>query len=166
MKDAHTHRTCPACDADQATRLETYSRDVWDVVQCDACGFVYLQNPPPSEALQEDFAWEKTYAEKKKQGGSTPLSGLNRWLRKTIGLKSGQRSDKRYLAWFGPGPVLDIGCGARIRVEEPMIPYGIELSTALWVNPTGRCARAAAIACMPRALWVSMNSSRECSTAS
>ncbi len=125
------HRPCPACQADRSSRLEAYAPADWDVVACGNCGFVFLRNPPPYAALEEDFAWEKTYAEKKKQGGSTGLSGLNRRLRAALGLTGGKRGDAKFAAWFGAGKVLDIGCGDRIRTAIPITPYGIELSTAL-----------------------------------
>jgi SAM-dependent methyltransferase len=92
---------------------------------------VFLQNPPPYEALEEDLAWEKTYAAKKKSGGSTAISGLNRRLRAWLGIGSRTKDSAGYLSWFGPGNVLDIGCGDQIRVAAPMVPYGIELSTML-----------------------------------
>lgn len=126
-----TPRPCPACGTDHAKRLEAYSPAEWDVVECQTCGFVYLRNPPPYQALKEDFAWEKTYAEKKKKGGSTGLSGFNRWLRGKLGLTGGKRGDKLFPRLFGAGKVLDIGCGDRIRTEPPITPYGIEISTAL-----------------------------------
>ena len=125
-------RTCPNCDAAAATRLDAYSPAEWDVVKCQTCAMVYLQNPPPYVALEKDFAWEKTYAEKTKKGGSTGFSGLNRWLRSALGVKSRTGTSDKYLRWFGPGRVLDIGCGEQLRVGAPMVPYGVELSTALW----------------------------------
>lgn len=125
-------RPCPLCGGPRSERLKAYAPAEWDVVQCADCGMVYLHNPPPYEALEEDFAWEKTYAEKKKKGGSTVLSGLNRWLRARLGMTGGKRADRSYLNWFGPGRVLDVGCGDLLRVGAPMVPYGIELSTALW----------------------------------
>ena len=125
-------RTCPNCGGETATRLEAYSPAEWDVVRCQTCAMVYLQNPPPYEALEEDFAWEKTYVAKKKKGGSTPISGLSRWLRARLDPWRRERADSRYLNWFGPGRVLDIGCGARLRVAAPIVPFGVELSTALW----------------------------------
>jgi SAM-dependent methyltransferase len=121
-------RACPSCAATAATPLDTYSSDGWHIVQCAACAFVYLQNPPPYEALEEDLSWEKTSAAKKLKGGSTPLSGLNRKIRAMFGHKSGQRAARRYAGWFGAGPVLDIGCGKFVRTRPPMVPYGIELS--------------------------------------
>jgi 2-polyprenyl-3-methyl-5-hydroxy-6-metoxy-1,4-benzoquinol methylase len=123
---------CPVCAADRAARLEAYAPAEWDVVECGECKMVYLRNPPAYETLQDEFAWERTYAEKRKLGGSTAFSGINRWIRAKLGLQGGRRTDRRFLGWFGAGPVLDIGCGGGNRVLPPMVPYGIELSNALW----------------------------------
>lgn len=73
-----TYRPCPACDATQASPVATYSRDKWVVAACDACDFVFLRNPPDNEALQEDFAWEKTCVVKKAKDGFAPALNLAR----------------------------------------------------------------------------------------
>ena len=124
-------RPCPGCDDPSASRLDAYSRDLWHVATCDNCHLTYLRNPVTYEALKEDFAWEKTYEEKKETSrGSTGLSPMIRRLRKTLGLThKGQQS--KMGTWFNNGKVLDIGCGNLDNVPEPMIPYGIELSRAL-----------------------------------
>ncbi|MCB2136405.1 MAG: class I SAM-dependent methyltransferase [Rhodobacteraceae bacterium] len=124
-------RSCPACDGTAATRIDQYSPPEWDVVACNRCGFVYLQNPPEYEALEEDYAWEKTYVEKTRKGGSTPFSRANRWLRTRLGLLGGRRETHLYPALFGAGRVLDIGCGNVVRARPPITPYGIELSRKL-----------------------------------
>ncbi|MFZ1728423.1 MAG: hypothetical protein WAU13_17420, partial [Albidovulum sp.] len=78
QRHADTSRPCPHCDTRDATRIAAYSKGEWDVVACDACGFVYLANPVSYADLSEELAWEKTYVEKAQKGGSSPLSGLNR----------------------------------------------------------------------------------------
>ena len=131
MRDTPTYRPCPACDAEHASTIAAYSRDEWVVAACDACDFVYLRNPPAYEALEEDFAWEKTYVEKKKASkGSTFLSPLVRSMKQKTKLFMRDR-DAKMRAWFKNGAVLDIGCGTGGRIPAPMTPYGIELSTAL-----------------------------------
>ena len=136
MTAERTYRTCPACGADDGHRRDAYSPDGWDVVECGACGFAYLRNPPPYAALEEDFAWEKTHAERseKRRG---PLSRANRRLRAALGLR-GRRSPAMFAKLFGPGRVLDIGCGAGDWIGPPMTPYGIELSRALWAEADAR----------------------------
>lgn len=133
-----THRPCPACDSIAATRLDAYSPDGWNVVACDACGFTFLQNPPPYAALEEDLAWEKTYVAKKEQGGSTGFSAINRRLRTKLKMRPGTRGTAAFTRAFGSGRVLDIGCGRGSRIRPPMVPYGIELSRALQAQADAR----------------------------
>ena len=124
-------RPCPSCDSTEATKWEAYSQDPWHVARCSGCDLTYLRNPVPYTALEEDFAWEKTYEEKKtKTGGSTALSPAIRNARKRLRLTH-KGKQKRMGVWFNNGKVLDIGCGDLMNVPEPMIPFGIELSRAL-----------------------------------
>ena len=126
-----TARPCPSCEGRVATRIAAYSRDEWHIVACDACGFVYLANPVGYADLREALAWEKSYALKARKGGSSPLSGLNRRLRRALGHRGGERGTRVWTRAFASGAVLDIGCGEFLRPPEPMVPYGIELSNAL-----------------------------------
>lgn len=135
------HRACPACDSTVATRIDAYSPNGWVVAACDACGFVFLRNPPPYAALEEDFAWEKTYAAKKETGGSTGLSTTSRRVRtgiRRLGAPPGARGIATLARIFGTGRVLDIGCGHGHRILPPMVPYGIELSRALHAQADAR----------------------------
>jgi len=123
-------RDCPVCDSSACTPLPAYSPDHWDMVTCAACNLVYLRNPAEYAALEEDFAWEKTYEEKKTATeGSTPISPYVRTIRTKLGLTRDRTAAFR--RWFHDGHVLDIGCGDGARIKPPMTPYGIELSTAL-----------------------------------
>lgn len=124
-------RPCPACDTPAATKLVAYSKNNWLVATCIGCALTYLRNPVAYEALEDDYAWEKTFeAKKEKTGGSTGLSPAIRRLRKSLGLTHRGQKGKMG-AWFNNGKVLDIGCGDHENVPEPMIPFGIELSRAL-----------------------------------
>ncbi|WP_299303767.1 class I SAM-dependent methyltransferase [uncultured Litoreibacter sp.] len=126
-----TYRPCPACDAPQATQIVDYSRDEWVVAECDGCAFVYLRNPPSYEALEEDFAWEKTYVEKKEASkGSTWFSPLGRKIKAATKMQGRDRNAK-YIDWFQGGSVIDVGCGWGNRIPEPLTPYGIELSNMM-----------------------------------
>lgn len=130
MKDIATYRPCPGCETTDHTPWALYSQNEWEVVRCKACDMTYLRNPVEYEALEEDFAWEKTYEEKRSGGGSTPLSGFVRKLRAaTVGLHRDKQAAFR--KWFNDGHVLDIGCGTGDRIRPPMTPYGIELSNVL-----------------------------------
>ncbi len=124
-------RPCPACESPRASALPQYSRGDWQIVTCSECSLTYLANPVEYVALEEDFAWEKTYVEKKqKTGGSTRLSPLIRKLRQRLRLTH-RDQHALFRSVFGDGHVLDIGCGTGEQIRPPMTPYGIELSTAL-----------------------------------
>lgn len=124
-------RTCPVCASDHSTPWPAYSPDGWQVGQCADCDLTYLRNPVSYEALEEDFAWEKTYAAKKtKSKGSTALSPLIRSLRQKLGLTH-RDQHALFCEAFKNGHVLDIGCGTGTQIRPPMTPYGIELSIQL-----------------------------------
>jgi 2-polyprenyl-3-methyl-5-hydroxy-6-metoxy-1,4-benzoquinol methylase len=131
MLDQTTYRDCPACGASGTSPVTAYSPDPWQVADCGDCGFTFLRNPPEYEALEEDFAWQKTHAAKRVASGkgSTPFSPIARKIRNGLGMyRDKTRSFRR---WFNDGHVLDIGCGWGQRIAPPMTPYGIELSTEL-----------------------------------
>ena len=131
MLDDAQHRHCPACEANDPSTIEAFSPEPWNVATCGACGFVYLTNPPAYEALEEDFAWEKTFEAKKTASkGSTVFSPLARKVKEKTKLFLRDR-DAKMRQWFNNGRVLDIGCGSGLRIPEPMTPYGIELSKML-----------------------------------
>ena len=57
------HRLCPLCGTDNVrVKPSVYSRDQWIIKMCARCDFVYLENPPSYEELEETYAWEKTLA--------------------------------------------------------------------------------------------------------
>ena len=125
-----TARACPTCAATDHTVWDAYSPEPWQLVQCSDCGLTYLQNPVTYEALEEDFAWEKTYETKKAQSkGSTPLSPYIRKIRNALGMY--RSKDASFRKWFNDGHVLDVGCGWGQRIAAPMTPYGIELSNSM-----------------------------------
>ena len=131
------YRPCPNCGARDSDLWYAYSPEDWEVVRCRDCDMTYLRNPVEYEALEEDYAWEKTYEEKRAKGGSTALSPMIRNLRQKLGLTHRQGADK-LRKWFKDGHVLDVGCGEGYRVVEPMTPYGIELSKGLHAEADAR----------------------------
>lgn len=131
MLDQTTYRDCPACGTSGTRPVTAYSPEPWQVVECDGCKFTFLRNPPDYQALQEDLAWEKTYEAKRSASGrgSTRFSPVARRIRNRLRMyrdKTGQ-----FRKWFKDGHVLDVGCGWGQRINPPMTPYGIELSSAL-----------------------------------
>ena len=125
-----TLRACPVCNCAEATPRPDDAPEPWQIGTCAHCGLTYLRNPPDYAALQDELAWEKTYAAKKAATrGSTPFSPLARRLRK--GLRMYRDKTNAFRRWFNDGHVLDVGCGAGDRIGPPMTPYGIELSNEL-----------------------------------
>lgn len=127
------NRACPQCAGREVGPLSVYSTAEWSVVRCNACGFVFLHNPPEYESLVEEFAWEKTApAEKKRRKADRPfLMAIDRITRWRLHMFSGGR-EALYRRLFGPGRVLDVGCGGGAGAPEPFVPFGIEISKALY----------------------------------
>jgi SAM-dependent methyltransferase len=130
------HRLCPLCDTDNAVaKPSVYSRDQWIIKMCTGCHFVYLENPPSYEELEETYAWEKTshqVAQKKTE------SALRRGVRVIERYKDRLiRRDKLIdlvRQFFPAGPVIDVGCGGgevMARLDQQYIPSGIEVSKQL-----------------------------------
>ena len=140
-------RPCPQCGSLVCVFLSHYSSPPWQLVECSACGFVFLRNPPEYKRLISEYAWEKTrVAEKGRRTRRSPLlAWVDRGTRWRLSVFSPGLSGRLKSLWR-PGPVLDVGCGAGNRVPEPYIPVGIEISEALWreadINMRARGGRA------------------------
>ena len=125
-------RACPQCGSSAFHALTDYSSLPWQIVECGACGFIFLRNPPQYERLSSEFAWEKTrVAEVERRRARSPirmwLDGMTRW---RAGIYSpGIAAGLKRL--FAPGRVLDVGCGSGKKVPEPFIPFGAEISEVL-----------------------------------
>lgn len=129
---------CPVCGADNRNApVLSYSRVPWEIKQCKACRMVYLENPPASEALQGELAWEKTFEiesnERRKRSllfylaGRAPKAAIQRVTRRNKLLDFVKKNIK-------PGPILDIGCAGGHTLNslpEMYIPFGIEISHEL-----------------------------------
>lgn len=153
------HVACPLCGADNAsTPVLPASRDQWQLKQCARCGMVYLENPPEPEALEEEIAWEKTFAEESAtRRQRNPL--LHKLGRAPKALVQGVTKRDKLVAlvteFFEPGPVLDVGCAGGhtlLKLPAQYIPFGIEIShelsqraSALFAPRGGRVVQADAL---------------------
>jgi SAM-dependent methyltransferase len=131
-------RACPLCGCDNASRPpDRYSQPPWLLKRCSQCGLVYLENPVAYSALENEMAWEKTYAaeaETRRQrnpilyrAGRAPKALWQRLLRRDKLVSWIQR-------YIAPGPVLDVGCAGGHTLERlppQFVPYGIEISAEL-----------------------------------
>ncbi|NOZ32208.1 MAG: class I SAM-dependent methyltransferase [Alphaproteobacteria bacterium] len=127
-----TVRPCPICDTQASTPVDRYSRDPWSVERCDDCRHVYLKNPPGYGALEENFAWQKTFrSEHERRLKESPIAYRldvatrfrHAWFRKS--------TVEKYRAWFRSGNILSIGCGNTRGWFQDFTPYGIEISKEL-----------------------------------
>jgi len=98
---------------------------------------VYLENPIGYEQLEEDFAWERTFAaeSKERRRRNPTLHAIGRFPKKAIQFLL-KRDKLLHLVtrYVQPGPVLDVGCaGGHTLMSLPAqyIPYGIEISHEL-----------------------------------
>lgn len=133
-----THRACPLCGTDNKKRKPSvYSKGEWILKECQACSFVYLENPPVYEELEENFAWEKTYAkEAELRRERNPL--LYRISSKGKELKGKYLKRNKLRDLLGKlsvtGKVLEVGCGGGQFLKglgEGCVPFGIEISRHL-----------------------------------
>jgi SAM-dependent methyltransferase len=128
---AGVNRACPHCGGEAFHALPDYSVAPWQIVQCPACSFVFLRNPPQYERPSSEFAWEKTrVAEVERQKSNRPVRiWLDRMTRWRAAIYSPGIAGR--LRLFVPGRVLDVGCGSGKKVPEPFIQFGIEISEVL-----------------------------------
>jgi SAM-dependent methyltransferase len=143
-------RICPLLERQTATRRLPYAPQPWQLLECLESGFVYLGNPPGYDALEQQYAWERTSAlataarrdsEPYLHAASAAYGAFRRRV-----LRRNKVADlcRAPLAESGAGPihVLDVGCGDGRLLERVVaglpsgvarrcVPDGIELSRAL-----------------------------------
>ncbi|MCG3150008.1 MAG: hypothetical protein PCFJNLEI_03475 [Verrucomicrobiae bacterium] len=133
-----TTRVCPACSTDnRQVRAHPYSRDEWQLKTCQKCRFVYLENAPRYEDLDTSLAWEKSLpAEKVRRRKEEPLlhklnAPIKRFRKHVMKRNKLAALVRKH---FGPGAILDVGCGSGRRTAELgeiYIPHGVEISSRL-----------------------------------
>jgi SAM-dependent methyltransferase len=124
-------RVCEVCGSADHVPLRRYTVSQWPVVQCSACGFVFLVQVPAYELLVDEYAWEKSHKKEAARRKRRFLSKFDHATRFRLAIgKSGERRLMRS-ALGSSGRILDIGCGPGPRVPEGFTPYGIEISKGL-----------------------------------
>jgi 2-polyprenyl-3-methyl-5-hydroxy-6-metoxy-1,4-benzoquinol methylase len=164
------HRPSPLLGRVAPSEPLGYAPAPWRLRRCLETGFVYLDNPPPSEVLVDEHAWEISHrAESDRRRDAEPLR-----YRVSQGLKTARarlrRNKMRDLAidavlarGAARTQVLDVGCGGGGLLVELMDalaargvamcePYGIDISRGLAAQADerlrrygGRCLHAAAL---------------------
>ncbi len=133
------HRNCPNCETDNSDRTALrYSWQEWQLRECGACGFVYLENPPDYADFKVAFAWEKNHGDRKvRMRKEYPLAyGISKAWRKFYrwAVRKPDKLTNRIKRWVPPGLVIDVGCGNADRLLSLPAHYetsGIEISKAL-----------------------------------
>jgi SAM-dependent methyltransferase len=138
MQEHTDRRSCPVCGASNALQGQHgYSPAPWILLECAACSMVWLENPPAASALEDELAWEKTFATEAhaRRKRNPVLYKLGRLPKAAVQslLKRDKLLDlvKRYVE---PGPILDVGCagGHTLAAFPPSyIPHGVEISREL-----------------------------------
>lgn len=139
--------SCPLGCPDIASR-KLDAPAPWVLRSCSSHGFVWLTNPPDTELLRDDIAWERTSAvEALRRRKEEPIIHTVSQPIKDFRAKVMRRRKLRDLAVRHIRAsrrerlvVLDIGCGRgnlllelmkRLRQPERVIPVGIEISSEL-----------------------------------
>lgn len=143
-------RVCPLLERPAATRRLPYAPPPWELLECLESGFVFLGNPPGYEALEQQYAWERTSAqEMRARRQAEPRlhaasAAYGTFRRRVLGRNKVAVLCRRLLADSAAGPVrlLDVGCGDGRSLERIVagldpgvarrtVPHGVELSRAL-----------------------------------
>lgn len=126
-------------------------REQWRLVRCRETGFVFLKDPPVASELEQEFAWEKTYAlEARRREQAEPLAMRLSSLSKRLRAVMLPRRDRmaalavsvaRGIECRGPLRLLDVGCGSGSLMAQlhrslsaigrEITPWGIEVSRHL-----------------------------------
>ncbi len=112
------------------------SKDGWELKECSGCGLLYLTNPPVYEELTENLAWEKNFAaEEKRRAEAQPVKAkVNKLTRMRLHSPLRRKMPEILARYAKPGRLVDLGCGTGgklMKLPEPYVPYGIEISKAL-----------------------------------
>ncbi|MGR3983803.1 MAG: class I SAM-dependent methyltransferase [Gammaproteobacteria bacterium] len=128
-------RACPLC-AQPAARGGPYSEDIWSVVDCPQCAFVYIDKAPVYAEMESNLAWEKSIEmEKTRRAGMRKFGyALSKRLAFRYRIFPRKKFSQMVAQLAQPGAVIDIGCGAGHQMQSAapeFIPHGIEISRAL-----------------------------------
>ncbi|HEY2136101.1 MAG TPA: class I SAM-dependent methyltransferase [Xanthobacteraceae bacterium] len=136
MTVSRVQRDCPLCGAgaSQARPLQ-YRTPEFQLVQCQACDLVFVDQLPPQHEFEDERAWEVSsvsHAAQRKRDYPV-LVALQQMTRYRMHVF--KRDPKQILArHVRPGPIVEVGCASGVNLTPPpkgFIPYGVEISKSL-----------------------------------
>lgn len=132
-------RDCPACGA-QGSRTR-HGFDGWRIVECEACGFVYLPvAAAPDWLVEGDGAWENALESNHRARAADAPVTMRLSMKTRFRTKFRKKNPAQFVErHFAHAPerqidVLDIGCGSGgylLSLGARYRPFGIELSKGL-----------------------------------
>ncbi|MEL6329779.1 MAG: class I SAM-dependent methyltransferase [Planctomycetota bacterium] len=152
-----TRVACDCCGSTNIARDPRLSQHPWCLARCADCGFVFLENPPAAETLEDEFAWEDMMAGRRKRrdsGARKAVASIRRF-GKSI---RGNKLRDLVLGYLAPGDTLDLGCGSGTRWDDlppAYIPVGVEiepkpaqLADERFKARGGRCLKGGVVQCL------------------
>lgn len=138
MQELLERSACPVCgQPNEGQKSSAYAPLPWVLTQCARCSMVYLLNPPAAAALEEDMAWEKTFAvESKRRRARNPLLYKLGRMPKAAAQALFKRDKllSTVMHYVAPGPILDVGCAGGhtlLAFPDQYTPCGVEISKEL-----------------------------------
>jgi SAM-dependent methyltransferase len=131
-------RECPLCGdrpepEARAAAAGRYDYDIWRVVDCARCRFVFIDRAPVYNELSSNLAWEKTKQIEQARRATLRraafrISKKTRW---RLHIFPRRKFPDLVARHADAGPVVDIGCGTgtqMLALAECYTPHGIEIS--------------------------------------
>jgi 2-polyprenyl-3-methyl-5-hydroxy-6-metoxy-1,4-benzoquinol methylase len=123
-------RACPLCGATDRTVLER--REPWEIVECAACGLVFIGSELAYDVQARDFDWDREHSrEAERRKKKQPFFVFMSHVLKPLRPDTNGRMLKQTLRWALSGKLVDFGCGAGefLALAKPYFDVtGIELS--------------------------------------
>jgi SAM-dependent methyltransferase len=138
-------RPCPLCEANERHVLTR--QEPWEIVECSACGMVFIGSELAYEVQARDFDWDHEHSkEAERRKREQPVFVFLSHLLKPLRPNTNGRMLSQTLRWARAGKLVDFGCGDAgfLVLAKPHFDVtGIELSPRGAQISRSRISRAA-----------------------